>query len=106
MDLLWKILAALLVLTLFRHFVLTIVRVKGNSMLPTLKNGDILIAWKLLSRLNAFRRGDIVLCHYPGRFVIKGKYLRQCFVKRVVGLPGEWLAIDHKRLLINGIETA
>ena len=70
------------------RFVVSVTRVKGRSMLPTLKNGDVLIVWRLLPFRRAFRRGDLVICHYPGRYLLHGRYLRQCFVKRVVGLPG------------------
>jgi len=43
---------------LFRSFIATPVRVDGSSMVPTLKNNDILILNKLS---NTFKRFDIVV---------------------------------------------
>lgn len=94
------ILLLLLLLLLVRRFLFMTVRVKGSSMLPTLKNGDILLVSRLLKGKQPFKRGDVVICHYPGRYLWKNR-LPMLFVKRVVGLPGEWLEIDHETLLIN-----
>ncbi len=73
--------AALLVLFL-RCFVAALVRVRGASMRPTLPDGAWLLVAIWPARLRRVRRGDVVICRYPGRG-------RQLFVKRAVGLPGD-----------------
>ena len=48
------------------------------------------------------RRGDIVLCRYPGRYWRNLRFVPQTFVKRVVGLPGETIEIADGVVLIDG----
>ena len=83
---------ALVVLGLvFRsHFQLVIV--SGTSMLPTLNTGDVLVIDKRAYQNSRPDRGDIVVARYSGGLV----------VKRVVGLPGEQVALKDGRLYING----
>ena len=95
-------LALLVFLVGIRFFVCEPVRVKGGSMLPTLKNKEWLWVSKLDYRLHAPRRGDVVICYFPGRYMDPWKFFRQYFVKRIVGLPGETIAIEEGVVLING----
>ena len=104
MNTVWHIVARLaceaatgvLLALLLRFFVCMLVRVKGNSMMDTLHNGDFMLALRygLFGRI---RRFDVVICRYPGR---KGH-----FVKRVVGLPGERVSMTEGALYINGAEV-
>ena len=84
---------------LVRRFVFMFVRVKGVSMLDTLRNGDMLLCVRLPWVLKKLRRGDVVLCHYPG----EGKKL---LVKRLVALPGDELAFHSGELYIDGQPAA
>ena len=65
--------------------------VKGNSMHPTLEDGDFFVYWRLEA---SYEVGDIVVFEYePGD-------LR---VKRVVGLEGDVLTLTRSgELLVNG----
>ena len=63
-------------------------------MLDTLRNGDVLFALRR-GLCGGLRRFDVVLCRYPNR--------KQLFVKRIVALPGECVAIEEGQLLINGM---
>lgn len=70
-------------------------RVDGHSMEPTLHDGQYLMVNKLAYRLGMPNRGDIVVFPSPqdgGRALIK----------RVVGLPGEEVAIAGGQVYING----
>lgn len=87
------IVLVVLVVTLLKTFVFSIVTVKGNSMLDTLESGDHLYVSMLSSRIQGYERGDIVICFYPGR-------TDRC-VKRIVGLPGERLKIQGGVVYIN-----
>lgn len=71
-------------------YVIGLQQVVGDSMEPTLKNGDILIINKLSKE---YKRGDIITFLYGDI-----KYL----VKRVIGLPGEYVEIKENNIYING----
>ena len=88
-----EIAAGVALALLLRRFVCVIAVVKGRSMMDTLRNGDIVFALRrgLCGRP---RRFDVVLCRYPNR--------RQMFVKRIVALPGERVAIEDGALMIDG----
>ncbi len=92
----WRLVIAgvvllLLVVVLRSHFVLTVV--VGNSMLPSLEPGDLLLVDKR-AYLNAEpRRGDVVVARDAAGLIIK----------RIVGLPGEEVEVRRGKLYINGI---
>lgn len=72
--------------------VLGIAIVQGDSMTPTVRDGDIV----LFSRLGGdYGLGDIVLIRTEGR---------EDYVKRICALPGETVEMDEQdgRLLVNG----
>ena len=54
-----------------------------------------MLAYKLAYAVHGPRRGDIVIFAYP-------RDPRQTFVKRVVGLPGDTLAIRSGAVYLNG----
>lgn len=85
--------AAAAIAWLLRTYVAALVIVKGNSMAPTLKNGQIMLA--LMGRWRRVRRGDVIICRYPGRG-------RRFFVKRAVGVPGDEICRTGGVTLLNG----
>ena len=95
-----------------RQFIGCAAVVKGRSMLSTLHPRDVMLAvrppelcaYGLLCGLlyRHIRRGDIVLCRYPGRYWRNLRFVPQTFVKRVVGLPGETIEIADGVVLIDG----
>ncbi|MFM8980148.1 MAG: signal peptidase I [Planctomycetia bacterium] len=91
----WIVGAALLYAVL-HVWVLQVFVIPSASMLPTLQLGDRLVVSKLGGqRLPA--RWDIVTYQRPGQ---DGP--RTTYVKRVVGLPGEELALWHGDLYVDG----
>ncbi len=80
-------------LVLWINFRLVIV--KGTSMQPTFRTGDLLLVYKFAYRTTEPQRADIVVSRYRGDLI----------VKRVVGLPGEEVAVQSGSLLINGIQN-
>jgi signal peptidase I len=71
------------------------VRVEGTSMLPNLEDEDRLIVSKLAFRVGDIHRGDVVVFEYPRDHT-------KSYIKRVIGLPGDRVAIDHGRVIVNG----
>lgn len=100
-DVLWLALCLGLAAVL-RIFVAELVRVKGNSMRDTLQTGQFLWVNKRAYRIGTPKRGHVVICYYPGRYVDRWKLIHQCFVKRVVGLPGESVSLVEGVVHING----
>ena len=70
-------------------FALQTVRVEGESMVPTLQNGDLLFANKISYHFHGPDRGDIVVLEPP-------ESPNRDFIKRVIGLPGETIEIDGR----------
>ena len=69
--------AAVLIATLWRP----VLQIYGNSMSPTLIEGDILVSLKS----DSFNTGDVVAFYYNNRIL----------VKRVIAGPGDWVDIDR-----------
>lgn len=77
-----------LIVVLIRTFIITPVRVNGNSMKPTLFDREILLLTKNNRNIKRF---DIIVLKFEG----------ERLVKRVVGLPGEHLKYVNNQLYIN-----
>lgn len=65
----------------------------GESMQPTLADGELMLVDRGAYRDTGPARGDIVVARHFGELI----------VKRVVGLPGETVAVQNGRLLIQGV---
>ena len=72
---------------------LWLTRVQSQSMAPTLPGGALALTRRLWRR-TPVRRGDVV--------VVDSRELGRHVVKRIVGLPGETVAIEAGRVSING----
>lgn len=68
------------VAVLISTLILPVLQIEGTSMEPTLSNGDIV----LLMKTTRFDHGD--LCGFT--------WNNKLLIKRVVGLPGDWVEID------------
>lgn len=78
------------------HYVGQRTRVQGDSMRPTLHDGDNLIVDKLSYRFQDPQRFDIIVFPYEHK---KKTY----YIKRIIGMPGERVRIDQDGIIyING----
>ncbi len=87
------VLAALLLSAAWARQRWGIVMVRGGSMKPTLRSGDILLVHHAAYRREPPRRGDVVLIRYG----------RELLIKRVIALPGEHVEVRHGRVHVNGV---
>ncbi len=98
---LWREILETLVLTVAIFLVVKVAvqnfRVDGESMLPNLQNGEYILVNKFDYLVGAPARGDIVVF----RAVPAGEPDKD-FIKRVVGLPGETVAVRSNVVYING----
>ena len=92
------VLIAVALALLIRHFVVQAFKIPSGSMVPTLLVGDHLLVNKFIYRFRSPRRGEIVVFKFP-------QDRETDFIKRVIALPGEEVALKDGRLLINGVET-
>lgn len=72
------------------------VRVKNVSMQPTLYEGEFLLVNKLAYKFSPPRIGDIVVFHAPPE-------PGEDFIKRIIGTPGDSVAIKEGKVFVNGI---
>lgn len=87
-------LGALLMVTV-HLFVIQVSIVRGNSMEPALHDGDRLVVDRVTYNLSSVGRGDVVVLRYPLNPDVD-------FVKRVVGVPGDRIAMRAGILFVNG----
>lgn len=77
-----------------------IVVVHGNSMTPTLKPGQVLIAHKNLKNINY---SDIVIFDLRYTEPKTQKEVTERIIKRVVALPGDKISAIDEKLTINSL---
>jgi signal peptidase I len=73
------------------------VRVEGTSMLPMLEDQDRLFINKIAYRVGDIHEGDVVVFQYPRDHT-------KSYIKRVIGLPGDDIRIEHGRVYVNGAQ--
>lgn len=68
----------------------------GDSMSPTLTNGQEILINKLVYSVSSPKRGDVIV------FLPNGNTNAHYYVKRVIGLPGETVQIRNGQVYIDG----
>src|SRR3954468_12613109 len=71
------------------------VKVEGTSMMPTLDDQERIFINKFVYRFESIDRGDTVVFWYPGDPT-------KSYIKRVIGVPGDRVEVDHGTVVING----
>ena len=97
----------ILVVFVLRSFLFEPFKIPSGSMLPTLEVGDFILVNKFtygirlpvinkkVISINEPQRGDVMVFRYPENPSLD-------YIKRVVGIPGDTVAYQHKRLTVNG----
>lgn len=69
--------------------------VRGSSMAPGIHDGDRIVVDHFAYLLGDVERGDVVVLKYPLDPSLD-------YIKRVIGLPGDEVMIDHGEVWVNG----
>ncbi|MDD5250543.1 MAG: signal peptidase I [Rhodocyclaceae bacterium] len=97
----------ILVVFFLRSFIVEPFKIPSGSMIPTLLVGDFIVVNKFtygirlpvinkkIIDVNSPQRGDVMVFRWPVDPSLD-------YIKRVVGLPGDKVAYQNKRLTING----
>lgn len=72
--------------------------VTGNSMYPTLRDGEQILGEKLSLNFTEPKRGEVVIFRVPS----SGKLV----IKRVIALPGENVAVKGGKVYVDGKELS
>lgn len=109
---LWFLFKLLIAVLIFRSFIFAPFSIPSESMLPRLMNGDYLLAAKWPYGFSSYslpfnaplipgrifagqpERGDTVIFKHP---VDETDY-----IKRVIGVPGDTVAMENGQLILNG----
>lgn len=86
------------VMSILNIFVFNISMVKGQSMQPTLWEGERLFVNKISLRFVNPKHGDVIVLHDPSTGPGQKDYL----VKRVIGIPGDIVEVRDHQLYVNG----
>ena len=84
-----------LVFGFVRPFVMEAFWIPSGSMIPTLEIGDRVLVNKFIYRFTDPRRGDIIVFESVDNS-------NEDLIKRVVGLPGDRIAVRGGKLFVNG----
>lgn len=84
-----------------RHFVAEARYIPSESMLPTLEVNDRLIVEKVSYHFHTPDRGDIVVFWPTQRLKEENPSLKDAFIKRVIGLPGETIEVREGKVFVN-----
>ncbi|WP_405106778.1 signal peptidase I [Paenibacillus sp. FSL K6-1217] len=96
----WIITAGIVfaVMSLLNIYVFNVSTVIGQSMQPTLYQGEKLIINKIALSFGNPGRGEVVVLHDPSTGPSRKEYL----VKRVIGIPGDIIEVRDQQLYLNG----
>lgn len=94
-QVLWRVIQALIVVSatgiLVATFFISVLQVRGTSMEPTVKEGDVVIA----DHSKKFATGDVIAFYYNNKVILK----------RVIAFPTDWVDIKPDGTVwVNGEE--
>lgn len=89
-----KYIIVIMLAFIFFVYICGLMQVLGPSMQPTLKEKDVIIVNKILYRFKNINRNDVIT-------IIQNE---KSMIKRVVGLPGEYIEYKDNFLYVNGIK--
>ncbi len=85
-----------------RSFVAEARYIPSGSMEPTLQINDRLFIEKISYRFNPPERGDIIVFRPTDTLKQENPELKDAFIKRVIGTPGDVVEVRSGKVFING----
>ncbi|WP_445506425.1 signal peptidase I [Niallia sp. 03190] len=82
-----------IIFIIIRAFFFSNYEVEGESMMPTLQDGNKLVVNKMGYKISNFKHFDVIVFHANKQ---------EDYVKRVIGLPGDKMEYKDDHLYING----
>lgn len=89
----FKYIIFIIVVLVIAIYIVGIQQVVGPSMKPNFLDGDVIILDKISYNFTDIKRGDVVSLNY-----VDAKFL----IKRVIGVPGDYIEFKNNNLYING----
>jgi signal peptidase I len=83
----------IIIFAFIRTFFFSNYVVEGESMMPTIQNGNKLVVNKLGYQVGELNRFDVIVFHANEK---------EDFVKRIIGLPGDRIEYKNDTLYVNG----
>lgn len=74
-------------------------QVSGLSMAPHIDSGEVVLINTMAYRFGSPERGDIIAFHHDAP-------TPEIFIKRIIGLPGDSVAIEKGQVIVNGTPVA
>ena len=88
-----SIVVAVALVLLITNFVAKSYTVKGDSMDPTLKDGERVVVNLIGQKLGSLEKGNVIVFHATKE---------NDYVKRVIGTPGDEIEYKDDQLIVNG----
>ena len=89
------IVSAFIIVLVLYTYVFQFSQINGNSMYPTLKNGERVLVEKVSGWPSEFERGDIITLRYP-------KDINKNYVKRIIAFENDTVTIREGIVYVNG----
>lgn len=104
LDIIETIVIALSIFLVIYLFFLQPHQVNGRSMVPNFQSGEYLLTDKVSYKMRDPARGEVVVFHAPE--TANCPTGTGCdFIKRILALPGESVAVRDNRIIVNGVAT-
>ncbi len=96
---LWEIIEVVLIAGIIvfvvRTYVVQPFLVSGQSMEPNFQGGNYLLVDEVSYRLEAPKRGDVIVFRYPGDE-------KTFYIKRIIGVPEDQITVNNGQVSVNG----
>ncbi len=103
LEILETVLLTVVIFFVFQHFVAQPYQIEQVSMEPTVEPGQYVLVDKLSPNWSDYKRGDVIVFEPPAGYSEQdGQNIP--FIKRVIGVAGDRVAIKDNAVYVNGVQ--